>query len=660
MFHSATINLDVRNKYKNLLYKKTHPTRQNHSQTFTSKNVTNPCDRSKLFDITEPDQDSFLQNFNKYSTLSFDHIALDHTYVKLQKQHKISEFSQNIKLCEIKLVEKNLVLQRLKGVRPSSVCCICGKILYPSCEFWLENVPFQEQRARNIIPEASHVNIRSKEKRMSDNSIKTLTSSCRECNGRYKKGKTVELFDDFGKQPQCITDLSSYTEYSKLAIAALSCNTFCPTGYSYLHLAGHVTWRDNRNILDGTIGVIKEGIADTLQTTNTLVKKAMSWLKKNNTLYESYVPQGETLKPFLDNQTVHSSFAGMPKWTDDMVIAHGGQLPVKDIKQLEGLLYPSRDFIHPVVPTSIKDINIGEQIQKKKNKMHDVRPLSYKDLHLEAKLFPHLFPYGKGSWRRELNALTIGAYHKMRLNNVDRRWANDRYYLYFTFDRMMKIRILYSNKALSTNRKHDRPVTAGDLNTSNDDYYKYGTLLPATITGSKSYMKTKWLQLLAIVRAKGPGDLFVTLTANDSWDVLKSILQQYENNSPILHPVDVSEYFFKRFEALHDILQSKKSVFGEVEYWWYRVESQNRGALHIHMILWIKQGTMRGDAIIAELPRGNDEESQHLRELVEKFQVHKCRPNRCFLTTRGKLLTKCKYGFPQKLRCSDGIDNDGI
>ena len=67
----------------------------------------------------------------------------------------------------------------------------------------------------------------------------------------------MELFDDFGKQPQCIKDLSSYTEYSKLAIAALSYNIFHPTGYSYLHLVGHVTWSENRNILDGTVGVIK-------------------------------------------------------------------------------------------------------------------------------------------------------------------------------------------------------------------------------------------------------------------------------------------------------------------------------------------------------------------------------------------------------------------
>ena len=66
------------------------------------------------------------------------------------------------------------------------------------------------------------------------------------------------------------------------------------------------------------------------------------------------------------------------------------------------------------------------------------------------------------------------------------------------------------------------------------------------------------------------------------------------------------------------------------------------------MILWIKEGTIPHDAILAELPRGNDEESRHLKELVEKFQVHKCRPNRCFRTTSGKVMTRCKYGFPQQ------------
>ena len=53
----------------------------------------------------------------------------------------------------------------------------------------------------------------------------------------------------------------------------------------------------------------------------------------------------------------------------------------------------------------------------------------------------------------------------------------------------MKNRILFSKKALSTNKKQDKPLTASDINSSSEQYYRYGTLLPATITGSKSYMK---------------------------------------------------------------------------------------------------------------------------------------------------------------------------
>ena len=135
----------------------------------------------------------------------------------------------------------------------------------------------------------------------------------------------------------------------------MRCNTFHPSDYSYLHLAGHVTWEDNKSTLHGTTGGLKEGLGGDLQTTNTLAKKPMAWLKLNNALYDNYIPQGETVRPFMNHQTVHSHFAGMPKWTDDMVIAHGGQLPMKDIANLEGLLYPLTQFIYPVLPTSIKD-----------------------------------------------------------------------------------------------------------------------------------------------------------------------------------------------------------------------------------------------------------------------------------------------------------------
>ena len=124
---------------------------------------------------------------------------------------------------------------------------------------------------------------------------------------------------------------------------------------------------------------------------------------------------------------------------------------------------------------------------------------------------------------------------------------------------------MFTNKAVTTNKKRQKPINAGDIWLSSQ-YYRCGTLLPYSVIGSKAYMKKKWLQLIAIVCEKCPGDIFLTLTANVSLDTLKSILAQYPNPSPVLHPVDVSEYFFKVIF---------KGVFGEVELWWYKVESQN-------------------------------------------------------------------------------------
>ncbi len=172
-------------------------------------------------------------------------------------------------------------------------------------------------------------------------------------------------------------------------------------------------------------------------------------------------------------------------------------------------------------------------------------------------------------------------------------------------------------------------------------------------------MKRKWLQLVAANTHHGPAQLFVTITANDSWPELLKILTQYENSSPVMNAHDVSEYFFKRFDGCYDIIVGKNSVFGDVLRWWYRVESQNRGALHIHMMLWLRPGSMKEDAVVAELPRGDDEASKALRAKVLKFQMHNCRPMACFRNKKGKVIEECKNGFPAPLRSEEGYSNDG-
>ena len=123
------------------------------------------------------------------------HIASDHAYAKspptLLHNYPESVESKNINLDIVKLAQTEKVIQTLKSVRPSSVCCICGKILYPSSENWVADIPLQEQKARQIVPEPSHVNIACREKHMANDNIKTVTSSCLEYSCRYKKGKKI-------------------------------------------------------------------------------------------------------------------------------------------------------------------------------------------------------------------------------------------------------------------------------------------------------------------------------------------------------------------------------------------------------------------------------------------------------------------------------------
>jgi hypothetical protein len=123
----------------------------------------------------------------------------------------------------------------------------------------------------------------------------------------------------------------------------------------------------------------------------------------------------------------------------------------------------------------------------------------------------------------ETNALTIGKYHKICLMHFDRRWANDRFYPFFTFDRNIKQRFFFIKNILAINKNRKKTLSAENVKDS-DSYYKHWSLVPATVPRSKYFCTKTWLDLVAIVSEKGPADIFFSLTANDSWPELKDIL----------------------------------------------------------------------------------------------------------------------------------------
>ena len=59
------------------------------------------------------------------------------------------------------------------------------------------------------------------------------------------------------------------------------------------------------------------------------------------------------------------------------------------------------------------------------------------------------------------------------------------------------------------------------------------------------------------------------------------------------------------------------------------------------------------------MPSGQDPKSLSLGEKVNKFQIHRCWPNRCFRTTGGEACDACKYYFPFGIRNTDGYDSGG-
>ena len=74
-------------------------------------------------------------------------------------------------------------------------------------------------------------------------------------------------------------------------------------------------------------------------------------------------------------------------------------------------------------------------------------------------------------------------------------------------------------------------------------------------------------------------------------------------------------------------------------------------------MLWL-EGKVPVDAVVAEKPRG--ENCKILWDLVVKYQLHSCRPIRCFRTKNGEASRTCKYGFPYSCRESDGYGDDGV
>ena len=120
--------------------------------------------------------------------------------------------------------------------------------------------------------------------------------------------------------------------------------------------------------------------------------------------------------------------------------------------------------------------------------------------------------------------------------------------------------------------------------------------------------------------------------------------------------------FWQRFNTALQLIM-EEDLLGKVEHQFWRVEYQNRGAIHIHMVIWVEEESIPSHAITAELVRSENYALNPVALALRCVQLnlmhHACLAYRCTLFHANRLLKRCKYGYPAPRQDYSGVSPDG-
>merc|ERR1711867_211752 len=266
---------------------------------------------------------------------------------------------------------------------------------------------------------------------------------------------------------------------------------------------------------------------------------------------------------------------------------------------------------------------------------------------IEERCFPHLFPNGNGGYLSTYASkkVTFSNYIKMRLNGIDRRFANDHQYIIFLYQikeslEIKRSRVTYFRKGKMNKSKYKK-ATLGALTKTEMERSDLGFKAFKNVRGTTPYFEAKKKDLFAMIRQIGPPHIFFTKSVHETsmLPLIKS-LQEKDKNKIISneevnsmtkqqkkkliqkYPIDVVNFLDALFR--HHINSMKKSnSFGKfhIEDYFYRVEFQQRGSAHIHCLFWLQtdEGWLPPKVFLEESPHEEVEEYRKSK-FVEYFE----------------------------------------
>jgi len=395
------------------------------------------------------------------------------------------------------------------------------------------------------------------------------------------------------------------------------------------------------------------------------VHSALAWLREHNPLYKDVpVYTLEDIKQIINDRLEGH---GQSVTTD----ASSSLLKKLDDASRSSLY--EHFTIQPLSAEYPSDAMIDYQMNKVTG-----QSINIFDTNLDLMAYPELFPTGVNGIRDSLREVKIGTsdYIKTRLLNKDPKFRLNISYLFHCFQTQEVSNMCHSvghmlrtvsDKHLTAQEFHNRlQARDGEMQS------KMFTLL-ANLRGSKEYFAKLGMDIRWMIQQLGPPTLFITCSTAEWFseplishirNLNKDGVTNVDLMTPAelcaLDPVTVSIHFQKKWQTIFtNLINSKETpLFCPVADYFWRIEYQNRGAPHVHCVLWIDGAPVLGKntpdevkqyidkVITCEKP--NAATSPTLSNLVSQFQEHKCN-SYCQKSYKhnGKFFKKCRFGFPR-------------
>ncbi|KAJ3538306.1 hypothetical protein NM688_g6538 [Phlebia brevispora] len=259
-------------------------------------------------------------------------------------------------------------------------------------------------------------------------------------------------------------------------------------------------------------------------------------------------------------------------------------------------------------------------------------------------IYPTLFPYGVGAPEHPLRARPVSFKRHIRylFARADRQFQEHYSFLFVVFNILQRREVLLKSKLKVAKRSFhhvaqefqcispdaiarvcDRFCEGGDMRAYSEDERRVLKLMrevrlitsnvPGT-SASKLHMRN---QIRATMNEKGPPSFYITINPADCYNPLvlflagkeidvdqvcaRDVCSEFEQTAMIARNPFIGARFFDnymrafidcllRYDASEIDVEPEGGVLGHVTAYYGCVESQGRGTLHCHMVVWVEGG----------------------------------------------------------------------